>query len=58
MSSYDAYQKFPEQMKRLQEIERELAGGTTAVVALVIHNKLFVANCGKAELRTAPGQVS
>lgn len=34
-------------LKRLKEIDQHLSGGATVVVALVHHNKLFVANVGE-----------
>ena len=46
MSSYEAYQKFPEQVARIQALQDEISGGTTAVLALIFQNKLFVANVG------------
>ncbi|XP_041839773.1 TGF-beta-activated kinase 1 and MAP3K7-binding protein 1 isoform X3 [Melanotaenia boesemani] len=32
--------------ERLKELEQEVSGGTTAVVALILNNKLYVANVG------------
>ncbi|ELT89411.1 hypothetical protein CAPTEDRAFT_160853 [Capitella teleta] len=58
MSRYEAYNHCPELINRLESVERELIGGTTAVVALIIHNRLFVANCGCCRallVRTDPG---
>ena len=37
---------YPDKIDRLQEIEPELAGGTTAVIAVVFNNNLYVANVG------------
>uniref|UniRef100_A0A8C4NC26 TGF-beta activated kinase 1 (MAP3K7) binding protein 1 n=1 Tax=Eptatretus burgeri TaxID=7764 RepID=A0A8C4NC26_EPTBU len=38
--------QYPQLVERLQALEREVGGGTTAVVALVLNNRLFVANVG------------
>ena len=37
---------YPEKVSRLQEIEPEIAGGTTAVVAVIVNGLLYVANTG------------
>ena len=37
---------YPEKVSRLQEIEPEIAGGTTAVVAVIVNGSLYVANTG------------
>lgn len=34
-------------MKKLEELEREISGGTTATVALVYKSKLYTANVGR-----------
>jgi serine/threonine protein phosphatase PrpC len=34
-------------MKQLDNLEKEISGGTTATVSLIYKNKLFVANVGK-----------
>lgn len=34
-------------MQRLREIDQHLSGGVTVVLALVVNNKLFVANVGE-----------
>jgi len=46
LSSYEAYQQFPEQVARIQALQDEISGGTTAVLALIFQGKLFVANVG------------
>ncbi|XP_034949919.1 TGF-beta-activated kinase 1 and MAP3K7-binding protein 1-like [Chelonus insularis] len=46
MNSYEAYQKFPEVVDKLNELNQELSAGTSAVVALVHCNRLYVANVG------------
>ena len=47
MNQFEMYSKYPEQIQKLQQIETDLTGGTTAVVALIINNRLYVANVGK-----------
>lgn len=46
LSSYEAYQKFPDVVNRIQALQDEISGGTTAVLALIFQKKLFVANVG------------
>ncbi|XP_065351282.1 TGF-beta-activated kinase 1 and MAP3K7-binding protein 1-like [Cloeon dipterum] len=46
LSSYEAYQKYPELVNKLQQLNNEIASGTTAVVALIYRGKLYVANVG------------
>lgn len=46
LSSYAAFQQYPREVARLQEIEPKLSGGCTAVLALVVNDKLYVANAG------------
>ena len=48
MTSDRAYQLYPVQVARLQEIEPKIAGGSTAVVAVVSYNHLYVANVGNS----------
>lgn len=38
--------KCPEICKRLKAVDAEIAGGTAALVALIVNNKLYVANVG------------
>ena len=45
-SSYEAYVQFPDLVARLQEIEPLISGGTTAVIAVLIGDTLYVANTG------------
>ncbi|KAK2180507.1 hypothetical protein NP493_440g03014 [Ridgeia piscesae] len=42
LSAYEAYNQCPD----LYRLDNAIAGGTTAVVAVIVHNKLFVANVG------------
>lgn len=46
MKSYQAYQFYPLEVARLQELEPKISGGSTAVVAVVYNKRLFVANVG------------
>ncbi|KAJ9576773.1 hypothetical protein L9F63_025333 [Diploptera punctata] len=46
MSSYEAYQKYPHLVDKLNALNCELSAGTTAVVALVYSGRLYVANVG------------
>lgn len=36
----------PEIYSRLKKIDAEIAGGTAALVALIVNNRLYVANVG------------
>ena len=47
MGYYEASTQFPELFKQLEVVERDIKGGSMAVVALIIKNKLYVANVGK-----------
>lgn len=46
LSSYEAYQKHPEVVERLRKTMTMVSSGTTAVVALIKNNKLYIANVG------------
>lgn len=39
------YQKV---LERLKVLEREISGGTMAVVAVILNNKLYIANVGES----------
>lgn len=45
---YATYQNSPHIIECLRTISSEISGGTTAVVALIIKNKLYVANVGNS----------
>ena len=46
MKSYEAQQKFPVEVGRLQKLESHISGGCTAVVALLTSDRLYVGNIG------------
>ncbi|KAL0276687.1 UNVERIFIED_CONTAM: hypothetical protein PYX00_004204 [Menopon gallinae] len=46
LTSYEAYQKYPHLVDKLNALNTELSCGTTAVIALIHNNKLYVANVG------------
>ena len=46
MKSYQAQMTFPTQVARLQELEKHISGGCTAVVAILTEKRLYVANLG------------
>ncbi|OXU29520.1 hypothetical protein TSAR_003832 [Trichomalopsis sarcophagae] len=46
LNVYEAYQKCPDLVHKLNLINYELSAGTSAVVALVYNNRLYVANVG------------
>ncbi|XP_002735144.1 TGF-beta-activated kinase 1 and MAP3K7-binding protein 1-like [Saccoglossus kowalevskii] len=46
ISDYEFCQKYPEAVTKLQHLETEISGGTTAIVTLIVNNKLYVANVG------------
>ena len=41
---------FPTKVSRLQELEPEISGGTTAVVAVILGDTVHVANTGDARV--------
>lgn len=50
VNSYQAYQLYPLEVARLQELEPKIAGGTTVAVAVICNNKLYVANVGDSRV--------
>ena len=48
IQQYELYNKYPELFKRLEQVEAEVAGGTTAVIALVRGPQLYIANVGQS----------
>ena len=46
LSHYEKVIQYPDIMKKLDDLETEITGGTTATVALIYKNKLYVANVG------------
>ena len=48
MSKAEIQQRYFSLYEQLQEYDREIAGGCTAVVALIHKNRLFLANVGDA----------
>ncbi len=50
LKSYEAFQRYPYEVNRLQTLEPKLAGGCTAAVAVIANNFLFVANVGDSRV--------
>ncbi|XP_013386022.1 TGF-beta-activated kinase 1 and MAP3K7-binding protein 1 [Lingula anatina] len=48
ISGYDAARQFPDLVDQLQRLDMEIAGGTTATIALIRDSKLSVANVGNS----------
>ena len=46
MKSYEAHITFPIEVARLQQLESQISGGCTAVVAVVKQDVIYVANVG------------
>ncbi|XP_076459304.1 TGF-beta-activated kinase 1 and MAP3K7-binding protein 1-like isoform X2 [Babylonia areolata] len=46
ISSYEACSKYPDVYSKLQQLEQQLSGGTTATLVLIYNNKIYVANVG------------
>ncbi|KAG7168653.1 TGF-beta-activated kinase 1 and MAP3K7-binding protein 1-like [Homarus americanus] len=51
MSQFEAAQKFPDIVNRLQVLDQEIRGGTTAVVALIHGGVLYVGNVGDSRAK-------
>ncbi|KAK3914957.1 TGF-beta-activated kinase 1 and MAP3K7-binding protein 1 [Frankliniella fusca] len=47
LSEYEVFKKYPHLVERLKILNGEISCGTTAVVALIIKGRLFVANVGE-----------
>ena len=47
-ASDEAFEKYPELVTRVETLDAEIRGGTSAVVALVFNNRLYVANAGNS----------
>ena len=45
-SSYEAYLQYPVEVSELQELKGLLSGGTTVVLAVIINDRLHIANVG------------
>ena len=41
-----ALQRYPNHVNRMSELDEQIRGGTTAAVAVIKHNQLYVANVG------------
>jgi len=46
MKSYEANMRYPNEVARLQELESLISGGCSAVIAVIMKNRLYVANVG------------
>lgn len=47
MNTYEKTQKYPEAIKELQDLNHRVASGTSAIIALIYTDKLYIANVGK-----------
>lgn len=50
LKSFEAYQRYPYEVSRLQQLEPKLSGGCTAAVTVIANNFLFVANVGDSRV--------
>lgn len=60
INHFEAQQKYPDIIKKLEDLDREISGGTTATVVLIYNNKLYVANVGDTRAfmcKTGPDNV-
>lgn len=46
MTSYQAHQHYPMEVAVLQQVEPRIVGGSTAVLAVIANNQLYIANVG------------
>lgn len=45
-----ALERYPNHVSRMSELDDQIKGGTTAAVAIIKHNKLYVANVGDSRV--------
>lgn len=50
LNLYEAYQKVPDVVENIKRINIELSSGTTAAIAYIYKNKLYVANVGNSRV--------
>lgn len=50
LNLYEAYSEVPEVVEKIKRINIELSSGTTAAIALIYNNKLYVANVGNSRV--------
>ena len=50
LKSFEAYQRYPYEVTRIQQLEPKLAGGCTAAIAVLANNMLYVANVGDSRV--------
>ncbi|XP_067671924.1 TGF-beta-activated kinase 1 and MAP3K7-binding protein 1-like [Haliotis asinina] len=50
ITQYEAFTKYPDIVNKLQQLDLEIAGGTTASVVLIYNEKLYVANVGDSRV--------
>lgn len=46
MNSSVALERYPKHVDRLSQLDEQIKGGTTVAVAVIKHDKLYVANVG------------
>lgn len=46
LNSYEAFQRYPEQVRRLQKLEETIRGGSTACLVILCGDVLYAANVG------------
>ena len=46
LNSYEAFQRYPEQVRRLQKLEETIRGGSTACLVILCGDMLYAANVG------------
>ena len=50
MKSFEAFQLYPDEVKRLQFLDEEIRGGSTAAMAAMCGNVLYVSNVGDSRV--------